>query len=611
MRNLRRRWMIWRRRLPRGLTLRLAAPFVVMVAVGMLALGIFLTNEISSMYEGRLKDDLQHQALIIGDAVSRSQNEGGNAAAIQALVIDLRTSSSSRITIIDRDGDVIADSDSNPALMESHAARPEVIRARANGLGSAERISATLDVDFLYVAVMTDADRGTVVRLAEPLTQVHAATSRVERAIWIAAATAIAATVVLSLVISARIVSPLTALRRQAVAVARGDLDAQVEPSTTAEIGDLGRAFNTMTRRLGESRAALTQTQGRLEAVLAGLSDGVVLTDRDGVVLRVNDAAAEMFQVTETQAIGQPFVQVCRDHELDRLLRSALQGEDHSLAAIEHGLNRKTLLTTAHVIREGSERLGLVVLRDISELRRLESVRREFVANVSHELRTPLASIRALVETLEVGAIDDPAVAGDFLARIVGEVDRLTALVEDLLDLARLEAGRTQLKREWVDPSAMVHRGADRLRPQIERAQLQLEFEAQPSLPQVSADVGRIEQVLVNLVHNAIKFTPPGGTITVRVRADDAFVTVLVEDTGIGVAPEELARLFERFYKSDKARRSEGTGLGLAIAKHIVQAHGGDISATSVPGEGSTFRFTLPVQPVEPSRSWRIPSPTA
>jgi two-component system phosphate regulon sensor histidine kinase PhoR len=157
----------------------------------------------------------------------------------------------------------------------------------------------------------------------------------------------------------------------------------------------------------------------------------------------------------------------------------------------------------------------------------------------------------------------------------------------------------------------MVHRGADRLRPQIERAQLQLEFEAQPSLPQVSADVGRIEQVLVNLVHNAIKFTPPGGTITVRVRADDAFVTVLVEDTGIGVAPEELARLFERFYKSDKARRSEGTGLGLAIAKHIVQAHGGDISATSVPGEGSTFRFTLPVQPVEPSRSWRIPSPTA
>jgi two-component system phosphate regulon sensor histidine kinase PhoR len=336
----------------------------------------------------------------------------------------------------------------------------------------------------------------------------------------------------------------------------------------------------------------------------------VVLTDAEGIVLRVNSAAAQMFSTTEAGAIGLPFVQVCRDHELDTLLRSALDTpeSEQRLAAVEHGLNRRTLLTTAHVIEDDSERLGLVVLRDISELRRLETVRREFVANVSHELRTPLTSIRALVETLESGVVDDAAVAKDFLSRIVSEVDRLTALVEDLLDLARLEAGRSPLHKVKTDPAELVRRGVDRLRPQTDRAQLTLEVSADSPLPLVDVDVTRIEQVLLNLVHNAIKFTPAGGRISIHVFADAEHVVVEVQDTGIGISEEEQGRLFERFYKSDRARRGEGTGLGLAIAKHIIQAHGGDISVTSTPGEGATFRFTLPIGTATPPRSWRLPS---
>jgi two-component system phosphate regulon sensor histidine kinase PhoR len=237
----------------------------------------------------------------------------------------------------------------------------------------------------------------------------------------------------------------------------------------------------------------------------------------------------------------------------------------------------------------------VVTLRDVTELKRLESVRREFVANVSHELRTPLASVRAMVETLEAGAIEDQELSDQFLHRIVGEVDRLAALVDDLLDLGRLDSGRVHLHLEPLDPRDLLTRAAERLRPQTERARLDLVIDVPAGLPQVIADRPRVEQVMLNLVHNAIKFTRAGGTIAVRARRDGDQLVIEVNDTGAGIAQEELGRLFERFYKADKARRSDGTGLGLAIAKHIVQAHGGAIWVESEVGRGSTFFFTLPI----------------
>lgn len=579
---------------PGPLRLRLALPFVLLFVAILLMLSLFLGSRAREIYVDRLTDELTMQATILAESVGRDLSNGVSPAQVQDMIASLSSDVSTRITIVGPDGTVYADNVGDPLTMENHSNRPEIVQALAQGEGESSRESATLDMEFLYVAVPIADVEGAVARVAVPLDEVQATV----RTIWvwtlIAAAVAIAMVVAIAWFIAGRIVGPLEELRKQAHAVAGGDLTARVDPSDTREFAEVGYAFNRMTEELETSHNALDQARLRLEAVLAELADGVVITDDDGLVLRMNTAAETLLAAHEANAIGKPFVQVARDHELNQLLRSALDGQEHSEAAIEHGLNRRTLLTTAQVVEDERERLGLVVLRDISELRRLETVRREFVANVSHELRTPLTSIRAMVETLEAGPIDDEAIMSDFLVRIVGEVDRLNALVEDLLDLARLEAGRTTLTYTTVDPVELVQMGADRLRPQIDRAQLIMDVSADGPLEPISVDRVRLEQVLINLVHNAIKFTPVGGAIHLQVRQRDDTTTIEVQDTGVGIAPIEQIRLFERFYKSDKARRSEGTGLGLAIAKHIVQAHGGTISVESVVGEGSTFRILIP-----------------
>jgi len=595
-----RPWQIvraFRRRLGSSLRFRLSIPFVALVAAVLLGLSLFLGSQGRQIYVDRLTDQLASQAFLIGDSVGRSIDEGASPDEVSNLVSTLGMQVDSRITIVDIDGTVLADTEADSSTMDNHATRPEIVDARRVSVGTSRRHSRTIDKDFLYVAVPVESVPGLVSRVAVPMDAINATVERVQRLTMLAAAGAIAMSIAIAWFISGRIARPLEELRHQAHAVAGGDLTARVIPVETHELAEVGHAFNTMTEELQTSLDALDQTRVRLEAVLSGLTDGVVLTDANGLVLRLNSAAEQLMDTDEATAIGRPFVQVCRDHELQNLLRRALDGASIPHATIEHGLNRRTLLTTAQVVEGTRERLGLVVLRDISELRRLETVRREFVANVSHELRTPLTSIRALVETLESGAVDDEVVAMDFLGRIVGEVDRLAALVEDLLDLARLEAGRSPMRLERIDPAELVLAGADRLRPQMERARLTMSVTSGDHLVPIEVDRVRIEQVLINLVHNAIKFTPPDGEVRLNVTQRDGLTEITVEDTGVGIAKEEQGRLFERFYKSDKARRSEGTGLGLAIAKHIVQSHGGEISVESDVGSGAIFRFTLANRP--------------
>ncbi|MCA9859792.1 MAG: hypothetical protein KC438_08725, partial [Thermomicrobiales bacterium] len=295
--------------------------------------------------------------------------------------------------------------------------------------------------------------------------------------------------------------------------------------------------------------------------------------------------------------IGQRLMMLARDYELVSQFREVMRNAEPSSRTVHHSLSERSIDITVLPVETEGERFGLIVLRDVTELRRLELVRREFVANVSHELKTPLASIRALADTLEAGAIDDPEVSSDFLRRIVIEVERLNALVDDLLDLGRLESNRLPLDYRTYRPIELIEQSIARLQHQIDNAGLSIAIDAPGDLRPVTLDGPRIEQVLLNLIQNAVKFTPAGGSILLRASESDSRLIVDVIDSGVGIQEDELPRLFERFYKSDRGRHSSGTGLGLAIAKHIVLAHGGTIGAESRLGLGSTFTFEVPIDP--------------
>ena len=568
----------------------------------MALLGAYLVVTARNLYTDRLARQLRTDARLVGEIVGPALRAGQGMSDIDPVVDRLGREIGTRVTIIAADGTVLGDSGVAGVPSENHGRRPEVSEASATGTGRAERTSATIGEKFLYIAVALPDPPGSVARLAEPIAEVDAAVWRIQRGVVVAALTAALLAAGIAVSIGGRIAKPLDDLRRQARAVTYGQLDASVQPDGTREIGELGRAFNAMTSELRRLVSEIQQSRSRLEAVLTSLTDGVVITDGEGVVVQLNRAAASMLTTDPHEAVGQPFVLVSRDHELANLLRSALTTQSPLTSTVEHGLARRMLEASAQVVTRGQERLGLVVLRDVTDLRRLEAMRREFVANVSHELRTPLASIKVLVETLEAGAVDDPMVASEFLARIIGEVDRLAALVDELLDLARLESGRVQLRLEVLEPKNLLERAVQRLLPQTERAGLRLVLEVPPDSPAVRVDRARVEQVLLNLIHNAVKFTPAGGTILVSATASEGMLRVQVVDTGIGIPKEEQPRLFERFYKADRARRSDGTGLGLAIAKHIVQALGGTISVESEPNQGATFTFTLPLASPETVR---------
>ncbi len=378
---------------------------------------------------------------------------------------------------------------------------------------------------------------------------------------------------------------------------ASGDLHVSAQPTDIREVSELGRSVNRLIGQFEVAEQRNAQEQRWVEAIFDGLQDGIMLVNSEELVSAANGRAAVLLGLVGEVQVGQRLMVLARDYELVEQFRSVMRTGERQLRTVYLSLSDRFIDIAIMPVETEGERFGLVVLRDVTDLRRLELVRREFVANVSHELKTPLASIRALADTLEAGAIDDPEVSGDFLGRIVFEVDRLNGLVEELLDLGRLESGRLALDYRAVAPDELIEHAVERLRHQIETAGLTVEVETSSTLAPVIIDGPRIEQVLLNLIQNAIKFTPAGGSILIRATESGGMVRIDVVDTGVGIPEDELPRLFERFYKSDRARRSTGSGLGLAIAKHIVLTHGGQIRVKSTLGRGSTFTIELPMEP--------------
>lgn len=362
-------------------------------------------------------------------------------------------------------------------------------------------------------------------------------------------------------------------------------------PSDVPGLDELSNALKGLAATANFQLSTVDAERAKLAAVLDTMTDGVLIADAEGRIQFANPASERLFEYIN--ALGRSVTEVLRHHQLVEAWRKCRATGEAREETIELPAHRQFLRLL--VIPDKYTGGSLLLVQDLTRLRRLETMRRDFVSNLSHELRTPLASLKALTETLNEGALEDPPAARRFLSRIETEVDALTQMVQELLELTRIESGQVALELQLVAPERLLQTAAERMRLQAERAGLALRLECPPGLPKVSADAPRLEQVLVNLIHNAVKFTRPGGALRLLAEAEGAFVRFAVKDTGVGIPEDDLPRIFERFYKADRARSGGGTGLGLSIARHIVEAHGGRIWAESVEGRGSTFYFTVPV----------------
>jgi two-component system phosphate regulon sensor histidine kinase PhoR len=398
-----------------------------------------------------------------------------------------------------------------------------------------------------------------------------------------------------ALFIARAITRPIKAMTQAAKRIASGKMDQRVYVETRDEFSELAHAFNEMARSLKGMMGTLPSERNRLAAILSSMADGVLMTDAEGNVLMVNPAAEKLFSFEEKVIIGHPLIETIPDYEISDMLQSCLKSGRQGAAQIDS--RGRFLRVVASPIMDNGASGVLLIFHDLTEVRHFQTMRQEFVGNISHELRTPLASMKAVLETLNEGTIDDHQIAKNFLTMMGGEVDRMTQLVGELGELSRIETGQDKLEIAPVDLNSPIEQAITKLKPQSERKQITILWQSVPLLPLIPAEEGRIEQVLTNLLHNAIKFTPAGGKIIVSAESEGESVLVSVEDTGIGIPAEDLPHVFERFYKVDKSRSSEGTGLGLAIAKHIIQAHDGEIWARSEGGRGSTFTFRLPAIP--------------
>jgi len=496
-----------------------------------------------------------------------------------------------RFTVIEGDGKVIADSDSDPSGMDNHNQRPEVVQARAQGKGSNRRYSETIRTDMMYHAVLLSQPPGRIVRVALPLTRIEEQVGQVYRTMFLAfAGIAVVAAAVMFLV-AREITQPLREIRLLADWVAAGDFTRKASTRAPDEIGHVAAALNRMAEELSARLERLRAERAKLEAMISSMEEGVIPIDADGRIEGANAAARALFELRDAPQ-GLRLWEVIRLPGLEDASLKALRERTPVRDAFEVG--SRVLSVRLSPVSDGQ---GVVlVAHDITEDRRYDTLRREFVANVSHELRTPLSVVQGYAETLLEGAWKDEKSAQEFLGIIDKNVRRLSSIVSDLLDLSKLESGGQVLDPRPLDVRLLAERVGDAFRPVAERKRQQLQVEVASNAGTVEADGTLLERALSNLVDNALKYTPEGGRVRVWGGSENGQTTLSVEDNGMGIPEADLPRIFERFYRVDKSRSRDlgGTGLGLSIVKHIIQLHGGIISVKSTVGGGSTFSVRLP-----------------
>ncbi len=552
-----------------------------------------------SLIEEQVELRLRDTALALQDQVL-DLVAAGNDDRLQEIAVDLSRPSGMRITVTDPAGVVLADSNEHPASMQNHLQRPEFQQAAERGVGTAVRLSTTLRLRMSYLALRLNRNgrTGAFVRVALPLESIDAQVHALHRYLWVSASVVGALALVLTYLLAGRIMRPLYRLTDAAEAVAAGDYQQRIPVGSRDEVGTLARAVDHMRRALTRQVAELRENTELLETVLSSMLEGVLAVNADQRVVFANAASRSLLGIETREVSGRPLLEVTRNRVVREAVEEAFRlDEPYEFEFEVSGLTRRYLAVRATRL-PGEPCPGVVVvLHNITDLRRLENVRREFVANVSHELKTPLSSIKAYAETLRMGALHDPEHNELFVARIEEQADRLHQLIQDLLHLARVESGRETFDIRDVSLLGVVEDCLPAYHERAQAKQLTLDIESSAVDVVIRADEGALATIFDNLVGNAIQYTPEGGRVVIRCRAEGESGVFEVEDTGVGISPADQTRIFERFYRVDKARSRElgGTGLGLAIVKHLTQAFGGQVSVRSELGKGSVFQVRLPL----------------
>jgi two-component system phosphate regulon sensor histidine kinase PhoR len=588
---MRRKKLIW----------KLYPVYLVIILSSILIVGIYASTTLKKFYLRKTAEDLAIRARLIAREVAATFDKESKKS-LDDLCKTVGRETSTRITLIYPSGEVVGDSEEDPQRMENHAGRPEVKAAFIGGKGVSTRYSDTLQQEMMYVALPLEKDGEVVgvVRTSIPVSEIDATLGSIYRKIALAGIFLILLAAVVSLYIARRISQPIEDMKKGAEQFAEGNFSHKLLVPDTEELGSLADVLNHMAGQLGEKIRMITEQRNELETILSAMREGVLAVDSEERILTFNNAAGSFLGIDLSSAKGHAIQEVIRNADIQRFLSGVLTGKGPAEGEIVlHGPENKFLQLSGTLLHDnGGKTIGaLAVLNDITRLRHLENMRREFVANVSHELKTPITSIKGFVETLQEGAINDKDNVQKFLEIVSKQSDLLNALVDDLLSLSKIEqeVERGEIQREVGHLRRILEAAVTAYKTRAQERNVKVTLNCSKKII-VRANVRLLEQAVGNLLDNAIKYSEPKGTVTVEVVTDEDEIAIKVADQGCGIPPEHLPRLFERFYRVDKGRSRElgGTGLGLAIVKHIAQAHGGRVTVESALGAGSIFTIHLP-----------------
>ncbi|TVR31109.1 MAG: HAMP domain-containing protein [Spirochaetaceae bacterium] len=561
------------------------------------------TRVFRTAFYAEKETELHNSAALIANALGSQPFDplpaDSDAPAAEHVLAEFVHNLPLRVTLVDSAGTVLADSHIDAQHAENHAGRPEIVAAMAQGAGTDRRVSGSTGEKSIYVAVAVYDSAGHqsgVVRVAGSVSAIDQRTNEAFSAIILSALLILAATAGLTLIIVKRIHRPLLSIQQGALRYAAGDLAYRIQLRAPQEISAIADTLNSMADQLSDTIGSITAQRNELEAILSAMVEGVVVVDQRRRITAINRAAGELFRIDYRNVKGRSIIEALRNAEIDQIAEQTLQSGTRQEAGIviyNNGMTHVSVhATTLH--NENSPGV-LLVLNDTTKMKQLESIRRDFVANVSHELRTPITSILGFVETLRDGALHDPQAAERFVEIIHSHSTRLNLIIEDLLSLSRLESYDAEVPLEWCQIDAIVEKAVQACEHDAERKSIQVQHTC-AGAETVRVNAALLEQALVNLINNAVKYSPQGSDVEVTVNNTAELLQISVTDHGSGIPRRELARVFERFYRVDRARSRDmgGTGLGLAIVKHIALAHRGEVSVDSVEGRGSTFTLKLP-----------------